>query len=129
MHACRLARAHTLTRTCRRFRCARTRTSRCARRRVTFPHTHAHAHTYAASRTRERTRAHNREVVKAVLGFLRVAIGGADRAVLAPLLPAIVGGVMTGVPRATRLYLRARTKVVLAKLCRKFGFERVKVRR
>ncbi|KAG5188695.1 armadillo-type protein [Tribonema minus] len=69
----------------------------------------------------------SREVVKAVLGFLRVAVGGADRAVLEPLLLEITAGVMTGVPRATRLYLRARTKVVLAKLCRKFGFERVKV--
>jgi hypothetical protein len=67
------------------------------------------------------------EVVKAVLGYLRVAVGGADRAVLEPLLPEIVSGIMTRTPRAVRLYLRAKTKVVLAKLCRKFGFERVKV--
>jgi hypothetical protein len=65
--------------------------------------------------------------VKAVLGYLRVAVGGADRAVLEPLLPDIVSGIMTRTPRAVRLYLRAKIKVVLAKLCRKFGFERVKV--
>jgi hypothetical protein len=62
-----------------------------------------------------------------VLGYLRVAVGGADRLVLEPLLPDIVSGIMTRTPRAVRLYLRAKIKVVLAKLCRKFGFERVKV--
>lgn len=38
----------------------------------------------------------SREVVKAVLGWLRVAVGGADREVLRPLVSAIVLGVMSG---------------------------------
>lgn len=38
----------------------------------------------------------SREVVKAVLGWLRVAVGGADREVLRPLIGDIVLGVMSG---------------------------------
>lgn len=68
----------------------------------------------------------SREVTKAVLGFLRVAVGGADRGVLEPLIPTIVKGVMCDIPRDNRLYQRAKVKVVLSKLCRKFGFDRIK---
>lgn len=38
----------------------------------------------------------SREVVKAVLGWLRVAVGGADREVLRPMIADIVSGVMSG---------------------------------
>ena len=38
----------------------------------------------------------SREVVKAVLGWLRVAVGGADREVLRPMIADIVTGVMSG---------------------------------
>lgn len=38
----------------------------------------------------------SREVVKAVLGWLRVAVGGADREVLRPMVGDIVRGVMSG---------------------------------
>lgn len=38
----------------------------------------------------------SREVVKAVLGWLRVGVGGADRELLRPMVPDIVSGVMSG---------------------------------
>lgn len=38
----------------------------------------------------------SREVVKAVLGWLRIGIGGADREVLRPMIGDIVQGVMSG---------------------------------
>lgn len=48
----------------------------------------------------------SREVVKAVLGWLRVGVGGADREVLRPMLEDIVSGVMSGTtPRHKVRYL------------------------
>ncbi|CAM9289853.1 unnamed protein product [Chrysoparadoxa australica] len=67
----------------------------------------------------------HREVIKASLGYLRVAVGGADRKLLEPLLPEIVTGVM-GLDKDARGKFKAKMRVVLSKLTRKFGFDRIK---
>ncbi|CAM9542165.1 unnamed protein product [Ectocarpus sp. 6 AP-2014] len=68
----------------------------------------------------------SREVVKAVLGWLRVAVGGADREVLRPMIADIVVGVMSGTTPRHKDHFRAKIRIVLSKLCRKFGFEEIK---
>ncbi|CAM9485490.1 unnamed protein product [Choristocarpus tenellus] len=68
----------------------------------------------------------SREVAKAVLGWLRVGVGGADREALRPLLGELVVGVMTGTTPRHKDHFRAKIRVVLSKLCRKFGFEEIK---
>jgi ribosomal RNA-processing protein 12 len=67
------------------------------------------------------------EVTHAVLGYLRVAIGGLDRNLLEPVLPSIVGSVMVQQHEGAKVKTKYRSlvKVILKKLCRKFGFDRI----
>ncbi|CAM9490460.1 unnamed protein product [Scytosiphon promiscuus] len=68
----------------------------------------------------------SREVVKAVLGWLRVGVGGADRELLRPMIADIVTGVMSGTTPRHKDHFRAKIRIVLSKLCRKFGFQEIK---
>ncbi|CAM9298528.1 unnamed protein product, partial [Hapterophycus canaliculatus] len=68
----------------------------------------------------------SREVVKAVLGWLRVGVGGADRELLRPMIADIVTGQCVWSDLALKDHFRAKIRIVLSKLCRKFGFEEIK---
>ena len=63
----------------------------------------------------------NREVVKAVLGFLKVVIIVLPPEQLGPHVPDIVDGLLTW-PEEHRRRFRDRTKHVFLRLIRKFGY-------
>ena len=65
-----------------------------------------------------------REVVKAVIGFVRVAISVCDATLVAPVVPQIVDGLMRWAGE-TKNRFRAQIKLVMKKLCRLYGFEHV----
>lgn len=68
----------------------------------------------------------SREVVKAVLGWLRVAVGGADREVLRPMIADIVVGVMSGTtPRHKVRVLLVAVHVFCSKIRRAHFMVRV----
>lgn len=65
-----------------------------------------------------------REVVKAVITFVRVAIFVCDEALLAPVAPQIVDGLMKWAGE-TKNRFRAQIKLIMMKLCRLYGFDYV----
>jgi len=65
----------------------------------------------------------SREVIKSVVGFVRVSIAAMEKDQLEPLLPEVVGGLMKYNKGKGRF--RAKIKIILKKLARSYGFEKI----
>ena len=65
----------------------------------------------------------SREVIKSVVGFVRVSIAAMEKDQLEPLLPEVVGGLMKYNKGKGRF--RAKIKIILKKLARTYGFEKI----
>jgi len=65
----------------------------------------------------------SREVIKSVVGFVRVSIAAMDKDQLEPLLSEVVGGLMKYNRGKGRF--RAKIKIILKKLVRTYGFETI----
>ena len=65
----------------------------------------------------------SREVIKSVVGFVRVSIAAMEKDQLEALLPEVVGGLMKYNKGKGRF--RAKIKIILKKLARTYGFEKI----
>lgn len=65
----------------------------------------------------------SREVVKSVVGFVRVSVAAMEKDQLEPLLPELVGGLMKYERGSGRF--RAKIKIILKRLVRTYGYEAV----
>ena len=66
----------------------------------------------------------SREIVKAVLGFVKVAISTLDDEKLLPYVPTIVQGMLTW-SSSNKSHFRLKIRVLFERLIRKFGFDAV----
>lgn len=62
------------------------------------------------------------EVIKAVIGFMKLGIAILTKKQLEPHLPAMVQGLLVWIGKSKHRF-RAKTRVILLKLVRKFGFD------
>nr|CCA23612.1 conserved hypothetical protein [Albugo laibachii Nc14]CCA24154.1 conserved hypothetical protein [Albugo laibachii Nc14] len=62
------------------------------------------------------------EVIKAVIGFMKLGIAILSKRQLEPHLPAMVQGLLVWIGKSKHRF-RAKTRVILLKLVRKFGFD------
>ena len=65
----------------------------------------------------------SREVIKSVIGFVRVSVAALNKEQLEPLLPDLVGGLMKYNRGKGRF--RAKIKIILKKLVRSYGYENI----
>uniref|UniRef100_M4BNY8 Uncharacterized protein n=1 Tax=Hyaloperonospora arabidopsidis (strain Emoy2) TaxID=559515 RepID=M4BNY8_HYAAE len=65
-----------------------------------------------------------REVIKSVIGFMKLGIAVLPKNELAPFLPDIINGLLVWIGESKNRF-RAKTRIILIKLCRKFGYEHV----
>jgi len=63
----------------------------------------------------------SREVVKSVIGFIRVCVAAIPAESLAPLLPELVGSLMTNQTAKDRF--RPKVKIILKKLVKRYGYD------
>ncbi|RHY36152.1 hypothetical protein DYB38_002852 [Aphanomyces astaci] len=65
-----------------------------------------------------------REVIKSVIGFLKLGIAILPKEALVEFLPSIVNGLLQWIGESKARF-RAKTRTIMMKLCRKFGYEYV----
>ncbi len=65
----------------------------------------------------------SREVIKSVIGFVRVSVAALNKDQLEPLLPEVVGGMMKYNRGKGRF--RSKIKIILKKLVRNYGYETI----
>lgn len=65
-----------------------------------------------------------REVVKAVIGFVKLGIAIIPLETLETMLPDLLEGLLKWVGQSKNRF-RAKTKIILMKLCRKYGYEKI----
>jgi len=65
----------------------------------------------------------SREVIKSVIGFVRVSVAALNKDQLEPLLPDLVGGMMKYNRGKGRF--RSKIKIILKKLLRYYGYEKI----
>jgi len=65
----------------------------------------------------------SREVVKSVIGFVRVSVAAMTEEQLEPLLPEVIGGLFKY--HKTKERFRAKIKIILKKLVRIYGYEKL----
>ncbi|RLN81492.1 hypothetical protein BBJ28_00011961 [Nothophytophthora sp. Chile5] len=65
-----------------------------------------------------------REVIKSVIGFMKLGIAVLPKDELAPFLPDMINGLLVWIGESKNRF-RAKTRIILIKLCRKFGYEHV----
>jgi len=65
----------------------------------------------------------SREVIKSVIGFVRVSVAALNKEQLEPLLPELVGGLMKYNRGKGRF--REKIKIILKKLVRSYGYENI----
>lgn len=65
----------------------------------------------------------SREVIKSVIGFVRVSVAALNKDQLEPLLPELVGGMMKYNRGKGRF--RAKIKIIIKKLVRYYGYEKI----
>ncbi|CAH0479352.1 unnamed protein product [Peronospora belbahrii] len=63
-----------------------------------------------------------REVIKSVIGFMKLGIAVLPKDVLEQFLPDITNGLLVWIGESKNRF-RAKTRIILIKLCRKFGYE------
>ncbi|OQR95803.1 hypothetical protein THRCLA_07560, partial [Thraustotheca clavata] len=63
-----------------------------------------------------------REVVKSVIGFLKLGIAILTKEQLVEFLPSIIEGLLLWIGEAKQRF-RAKTRTIMMKLCRKYGYE------
>lgn len=63
-----------------------------------------------------------KEVVKAVVSFVRICVAACPPEGLEPLLPTVLETLFAS---NSKVRFRAKIKIILKKLCRKFGYERI----
>uniref|UniRef100_A0A7S2SK72 TOG domain-containing protein n=1 Tax=Eucampia antarctica TaxID=49252 RepID=A0A7S2SK72_9STRA len=64
-----------------------------------------------------------REVIKSVIGFVRVCVAAMSHDQLEPLLPGVVGGIMKYNKGKGRF--RSKIKIIMKKLVRKYGYTKI----
>ncbi|KAF4041953.1 putative nuC173-domain-containing protein [Phytophthora infestans] len=65
-----------------------------------------------------------REVIKSVIGFMKLGIAVLPKDQLEQFLPDIINGLLVWIGESKNRF-RAKTRIILIKLCRKFGYEHV----
>ncbi|KAL7692728.1 putative armadillo-like helical protein [Plasmopara halstedii] len=65
-----------------------------------------------------------REVIKSVIGFMKLGIAVLPKDQLEQFLPDIINGLLIWIGESKNRF-RAKTRIILIKLCRKFGYEHV----
>lgn len=65
-----------------------------------------------------------REVIKSVIGFMKLGIAMLPKDQLEEYLPDIINGLLVWIGESKNRF-RAKTRVILIKLCRKYGYERI----
>lgn len=65
-----------------------------------------------------------REVIKSVVGFMKLGIAILTKDQLEPFLPDIINGLLIWIGESKHRF-RAKTRIVLMKLCRKYGYDKV----
>ncbi|RLN59945.1 hypothetical protein BBP00_00006244 [Phytophthora kernoviae] len=65
-----------------------------------------------------------REVIKSVIGFMKLGIAVLPKEQLEEFLPDIINGLLVWIGESKNRF-RAKTRIILIKLCRKFGYEHV----
>ena len=65
----------------------------------------------------------SREVMKSVIGFIRISVAGLGREQMEPLLPNLIQGLLGF--HKTKNRFRAKIKIILKKLVKKFGYHRL----
>lgn len=63
----------------------------------------------------------SREVIKSVVGFIRIAVAAMSSEQLEPILPELMGGLLTYHKRKDRF--RAKIKIIMKKLVKSFGYD------
>lgn len=65
-----------------------------------------------------------REVIKSVIGFMKLGIAVLSKDQLAQFVPDMVNGLLVWIGESKNRF-RAKNRIILIKLCRKFGYEHV----
>ncbi|DAZ94614.1 TPA: LOW QUALITY PROTEIN: hypothetical protein N0F65_010553 [Lagenidium giganteum] len=65
-----------------------------------------------------------REVIKSVIGFMKLGIAMLSSQDLEPFLPDIINGLLVWIGESKNRF-RAKTRIILIKLCRKYGYEKI----
>ncbi|KAI9923049.1 hypothetical protein PsorP6_002331 [Peronosclerospora sorghi] len=65
-----------------------------------------------------------REVIKSVIGFIKLGIAVLPKDELEQFLPDIVNGLLVWIGESKNRF-RAKTRIILIKLCRKFGYQHI----
>lgn len=65
-----------------------------------------------------------REVIKSVIGFMKLGIAMLPKEQLREFLPDITNGLLVWIGQSKNRF-RAKTRIILIKLCRKYGYEEV----
>ncbi|KAL3671853.1 hypothetical protein V7S43_002521 [Phytophthora oleae] len=65
-----------------------------------------------------------REVIKSVIGFMKLGIAVLPKDQLEQFLPDIINGLLVWIGESKNRF-RAKTRIILIKLCRKFGYEHI----
>lgn len=65
-----------------------------------------------------------REVIKSVIGFMKLGIAMLPKEELEAFLPDIINGLLVWIGESKNRF-RAKTRIILIKLCRKYGYERI----
>ncbi|EQC38838.1 hypothetical protein SDRG_03796 [Saprolegnia diclina VS20] len=63
-----------------------------------------------------------REVIKSVIGFMKLGIAILSKDALVEFLPSIIEGLLKWIGEAKQRF-RAKTRTIMMKLCRKYGYE------
>ncbi|KAJ0406910.1 hypothetical protein P43SY_001761 [Pythium insidiosum] len=65
-----------------------------------------------------------REVIKSVVGFMKLGIAVLSRDELEPFLPDMIHGLLVWIGESKNRF-RAKTRIILMKLCRKYGYDKI----
>lgn len=65
-----------------------------------------------------------REVIKSVIGFMKLGIAMLPKEELRAFLPDIINGLLVWIGESKNRF-RAKTRIILIKLCRKYGYEQI----